>query len=161
MRSALIIAVFAFVTVLCEHILAEVTGGWFRPNLAVILVVFFNLFRGIRYSLCAALMTGLLQDSFTTQAFGVQMFVLTACAYLTTAVKMYTYHPGSRAARLLVVFLIAAASLVLSALFHALLSGVGLRETFSQVLVPELAATVVAANYVFERYKRCALRLFA
>jgi rod shape-determining protein MreD len=144
-----------------ESIFSQLFNGWFTPNLLLVLVVFFNLFRGIRYSLFTAVLAGLLNDSFSARAFGVNMFSFIACAYLTSLVKMYVYEAGSRSLRVVVVFVISLANVVIQYLLYMMTASVDFGIMFSHVLLPEVVMTVLVTTYAFKEFKRCALKLFA
>ncbi len=78
--------IFIFgITVSClivQLLFARVLGSAFVPNFVLIAVVFFNLYRGLRYSLSVAFLGGFLLDSFSTSLMGLNMFSLVMCAFL-------------------------------------------------------------------------------
>ena len=168
MLQILIVSLFVFVTFLIEGILTELFGPKFTPNLLIILVVFFNFFRGIRYSLLTAFLAGLLKDSFGVKVFGLNIFSFIMCAYLSTFIKVYVYHVGSNASRVLVVFLVNLIYIGIMYVLHVMftpplagLPSIDFSEMFVYVLIPEVLTTTVVTIYVFEKYKQCALKLFA
>ena len=156
------IAVIVFICAVCftiEALSADLLGRWFKPNLILIAVVFFNLFWGTRYSLACAIFGGLLKDGFSANFFGLNIFSLIACAYLTTFIKMYAYHVSSKAGRVMMVFFMIIANGIIQCLVKVILSHGNLPWAFSQVLLPEVLATTIVAGYTFDKLKQCALNL--
>ena len=161
MVKILNIFLFVITAFVIESAAGEVLGPWVKPNLLIILIVFFNLFRGIRYALLAAVLAGLLKDSFTVGMFGVNTFSFVICAYLATLFKMYIYHVGSSAAKFLIVFLVVLCNIFLQYILQAAVYPIGFKEMFLHVLLPEVLTTTLIAHYTLEKYKTCAKRLFA
>lgn len=173
MLRIFVVALFVFVTFLIEGILSDLFGRWFSPNLLIILVIFFTLSRGIRYGLVAALLAGLLKDSFSVKVFGLNIFSFITCAYLTIFIKRYIYQTGSNASRILMVFLISLIYVGIQYMLHVMftcarqgipplsgLASIDFAEMFAYILLPEVLATTLVTVFVFERLKQCALRLF-
>jgi len=160
-RTFFNISIFVFACFLLESILAQVFVGWVRPNLLIILIVFFNLFRGIRYSLLTALVAGLLKDCYHPTAFGINTFSFICCAYVASFVKLYIYEVGSVISRVLMVFLISLFNVVIHYILNIMMGPVLFSEMFIHVLVPEVLITTFISSFMIERLKRCALRLFA
>ena len=166
-----IVSIFVCVTFVAENLLSELLGERFSPNLLIILVVFFNFFRGIRYSLLTAFLAGLLKDSFSVSVFGVNIFSFIMCAYLSTFIKVHIYQVGSNASRLLIVFLVNLIFIGIQYVLHVMLtpplsgmaglSPIDFSEMFVYVLIPEILTTTIVTIYVFEKFKKCALKLFA
>lgn len=152
---------FVITAFVVESAAADLLGPWVRPNLLIILIVFFDLFRGIRYALLVAVLAGLLKDSFTVGMFGVNTFSFVISAYLATFFKMYIYHVGSMAAKFLIVFLVVLSNVFLQYVLQAAAHAVRFDEMFLYVLLPEVLTTTFIAHYVLEKYKTCAKRLFA
>ncbi|MBU1997618.1 MAG: rod shape-determining protein MreD, partial [Candidatus Omnitrophica bacterium] len=101
MKKALIIIVLTFLCFLLEFLIFNIVGRWFMPNLLLLLVIFFNLYLGIRYSIFTAVCAGLLKDSFCASVFGINLVSYVVCAYMVTFLKRYIYHAGSKSSRLL------------------------------------------------------------
>lgn len=167
MLRILVSALFVFVLFLIENILSELFGRWFSPNLLIILVIFFTLTRGIRYGLLAALLSGLLKDSFSVNVFGLNIFSFIACAYLTIFIKKYIYQAGSNASRVLMVFIISLSYIGIQYMLYGMFvltvagpAAIDFSEMFVFILLPEVLATTITTVYVFEKLKQCALKLF-
>ena len=156
-----IVSLFVFLIFTAELIIAHLDWLWFQPNLMIILIVFFNLFRGTRYSVFAALLGGLFKDSFSAGIFGLHIFSYILCAFSTTLVKMYVYQVGSMASRLLMVFLISLLNAVVQLILNLMFGSILASEGFLFVLIPEVLSTTLATVFLFEWLKQCALKLFA
>jgi len=161
MRSALYIIFFVYVTFILESVLSQLVPRWLQPDLLLMLIVFFNLFRGIRYSLFAAFCAGLLRDSFSAQAFGLNTFSLTACAFLTTYIKLYVYHVGSVPTRVFLVVVMTVVHVLMRFIVNMVFVPLNFAEVFRHVLVPQVVLASFTANYFFARFKKCALKFFA
>ncbi len=158
MRRIIVITFLAFIFYFIEFVLFNLLGRWFTPNLLITLIIFFNLYLGIRYSLLTAVMAGIVKDSFGIDFFGSNIFSFVICAYLTTLIKRYLYQIGSISSRVLLIFLIT----ILNALIHAMLNSifnlVDFREMIVNVLFPEVLATTLMANYVWARLKKIVVK---
>lgn len=159
-----IIIVFV-ITVLClglELLFLKTFGASFVPNFVLIGVVFFNLYRGLNYSLGAAFLGGFLLDSYSVGLPGVNTFTLVLTAFLTGTLKKYIYQPGVVESRVLMVVMAAAANSFLQ-YFVNLASAIEISfgEALVRVILPEIILTALVASYTFERLKQCALRLLA
>jgi len=161
MRSALHIIFFVYVTFILESVLSQLVGRWLQPDLLLMLIVFFNLFRGIRCSLFAAVCAGLLRDSFSAQAFGLNTFSLCACAFLTTYIKLYVYHVGSAPTRVLLVVVMTVVHVMVRFIVNIVFVPLSFSEVFRYVLIPQVVIASITANYFFARFKKCALKFFA
>lgn len=154
--------IFIIASILCgflaESVLADVMHPWARPNVLIIMIVFFNLFRGIRYSLLAAVLAGILKDSFGVKTFGINIFAFVLCAYFTTFVKWYFYSVGSKASRVLMVFLVSVLNIFLHYFLYSMFAEVSFGQMIIYVFIPEMVWTVLITHYVFERLLKCAIR---
>ena len=59
MRQILVIPLLCYLFQLFEYCLFSLFGRWGDPHLMLLLVIFFNLYSGIRFSLWAALCGGI------------------------------------------------------------------------------------------------------
>jgi len=155
------VLLFVFVGYAVESVIKEIFGGWFCPNLLLILVVFFNLFKGIRYSIGTAVLAGLLKDSYSAGIFGQHIFSFVLCAYLTVFIKTYLYHTSSHGSRVFFVFLVSFLNVLILYALNVMLGSVSFVEMVSHVLVPEVLSTTLVTPFVYRKYKQCALKLFA
>jgi rod shape-determining protein MreD len=158
--------IFIFgITVSClivQLLFARVLGSSLVPNFVLIAVVFFNLYRGLRYSLSAAFLGGFFLDSFSANLMGLNMFSLVMCAFLLGTLKKFIYQPGAAQSRLLMVFVAVVSNSFLQ-YFVILSSGIHLDflTALQSVIMPEIILTLLVTLYTFERLKQCALKLFS
>jgi len=161
MRNIFFITLGVWVCFIIEYFLSEWFSPWLCPNLLLILVIFFNLYRGIRHSLLVAFIAGVVIDSFAPELFGLNIFVFMACAYLTTFLKMYVYESTSPVSRFILIFLISVSCVLISFWTRLIFIPVDFKEVFHYIFLPEVFATTMASLFVFKIFKKCALKLFA
>jgi len=158
MHKFLFIVLSVIGAYICEHVVTAILGSRAQFNMLLLLVVFFNLFRGIRYSLAVAVLAGLLKDSYSVHSFGINIFIFVACAYLTTFLKWYFYRAGSESFRLAMVFLVCSANVVMRTFLNMMFFPVNWGEVFLYVYLPQVFLTTLVTNTVFNTLKKCALR---
>ena len=161
MRKFLAIIGIVFVCFLIESVAERFLPRWLTPKLLLLVVIFFNMWRGIRYSLFVAFFAGLFQDSFSANLFGVHIFGYILAAYLTTFIKMYIYHAGSLGSRLLMVAIVDVLYVLTQHVIRSLFFPIEGMEMFRYILIPELIATLLFTQYTFKQLRLCASRLFA
>jgi rod shape-determining protein MreD len=161
MYSVFIIFLFVFVSFVIECVLANVVGPHAIPNLLIVLIVFFNLYRGTRYALLAAIFAGVFKDSYSAGPFGLYILAFIVAAFLTTLLKVYVYQPGSMVSRVLLVFVVLLGYMATLCVFQLMFTAVEFPLVLSHVLLPELGLTVLITPYVFNKLRQCALRFFA
>lgn len=161
MRKIILITLLVFLFFLIEFFLFNLAGRWFMPNLLLLAVIYFNLAFGIRYSIFAAVVAGLLRDSFGTGLFGLNIFAFVVCAYLTTVLKRYLHYVASRQSRLLLVFCITVIHVMVYFCLQLMLGKVHVVQFFKFVFIPEILTTLVVTSFIFTQLKKCVLRLFA
>jgi rod shape-determining protein MreD len=150
MRQFLIIPLICYLAMLAEFSLFNVLGRWGDPHLLLLVVIFFNLYSGIRYSLWAALWAGVFKDCFSTMPFGTHVFAYIAMAYLSTFIRKNWYERGSDASKLLMVFLLVTAhTLLMGLLHHMVFEDVRWSDVWGGIWAPELITTMVVALFVF------------
>ncbi|MBF0521458.1 MAG: rod shape-determining protein MreD [Candidatus Omnitrophica bacterium] len=160
MRKILFIVAVIFIAFLVEFLLFNFVGRWIMPNLLLLVVIFFNLLWGIRFSLFTAVIAGLLQDSFSTNPFGVHLFSFVVCAFAATLIKKIIYPGGSRSIRLLLVSLIVIVNFLVQFFLHMVFGVVDVRETMRFIFIPEMLTTLIVTNYCFNQLKICVLKFF-
>ncbi|MCR4337956.1 MAG: rod shape-determining protein MreD [Candidatus Omnitrophica bacterium] len=141
-----------------ESLIVDLMGRNFKPNILIIIVVFFNLAWGIRYSLLSAGLAGLLRDAMSVKTFGLNLFPFLLCAYLTTILAKYIYQRGSNASRFLLVIVVELIFLHVQYILNFTIVAVSFSEFFRYVLLPETIITAIVTIYVFQKLRRCALR---
>ena len=159
MPRVILIAALTFAFFIIESALFNVLGRWFKPDLLLLLIIFFNLTLGIRYSILAALFAGLWKDSFGIDIFGLNIFTFIACAYLTTFIKRYLDPVGSRSSRILIVCSVTILSVFIRYVLDSIFSEIDFGQMVMFVMLPEAVTTTVAATYTFQQLRKCVLRL--
>ena len=162
MGKVAVIIFFVVVAFVIEFLLSYLMSRWATPDLELLLVVFFNLYFGIRYGLLTAVLAGLVRDSFSTGALGINVCSLIVAAYMTTILKQYIYHMGSRLSRyILIVIIIAINTIVHYYLYRILVGDLYPAEVVRFVFLPSAMVTLLVAPFVFEQLRKCVSRLFA
>ena len=159
MRKGLIICGFVVVFFLLEFFIYNILGRDFTPNLLLLLVMFFNLYLGIRYSLFTAVAAGFLKDSFSPHVFGINLFAFVLCAYMTTVLKNTVYHMGSSFSRLILISLVCFIYMIVNFILYTMFMPVDFRDALLYVLLPQVLITLLVANPVFGLLKKCVLKL--
>jgi len=149
------IAILTVVFFIVEFVLFNILPGWLKPDILLIIVVFFNLYLGIRYSLATAFWAGLLKDSLSLQVFGLNIVAFLFCAYMTTFVKRYLNYIGSPSSRILIIFLVSVINVVAHYLLISIFSNVNFYQAAIHVMLPEIVMTTLAAGYVFQILRKC------
>jgi rod shape-determining protein MreD len=161
MRKAIVIIFFVVIAFVVEFILFNTIGRWIVPNVLLLLVMFFDLYFGIRYGLFTAVLAGVLKDSFGTNILGLHVSSLIICAYMTTILKRYIYHMGSYLSRYILIFFVAAINVVAYGCLYQIFGGnILFWDVFRFVLIPEVVMTLLVAPVVFRELKRCVSGLF-
>ncbi len=158
-KRLFVIALLAYLFFLLEFVLYDTLGVWGKPELLLLLVVFWGLYGGIRYSIAAAVFSGLLKDIFSILPFGTYLFVLLAAAYLTTLVRRNLYQPGSPFSRWVVAFFVFIGSFGIEFILYGMRHEARLSEVFLNIFLPALVATMVVVTFVFYRLRDIAMLL--
>lgn len=162
MSKAAVITFCVAVAFIIEFLLFHLMGRWATPDLELLLVMFFNMYFGIRYGLLTAVLAGVLRDSFSTGILGIHVCSFIVAAYMTTLLKQYIYHMGSRLSRyILILVIIAINAVVHYHLYKILVGPLYPGQVFRFVFLPQAALTLLAAPFVFGQFKKCVSRLFA
>ncbi len=160
MRKILLIPFCVLLFFLAEFFLFNLVGRWLMPNLLLLVVIYFNLVFGIRFSIFTAILAGVLKDSFSADIFGFHVFSFVLCAYMTTILKKYLHYVASRRSRLLLVFFITVINIATHFCLHVMFGNVNAGEVFKFVFIPEVIATLVATSFVFIWLQKCVSKLF-
>ena len=162
MSRAAVITFCVVVAFLIEFLLFHLMGRWATPDLELLLVMFFNMYFGIRYGLLTAVLAGILRDSFSTGILGINVCSFIVAAYMTTILKQYIYHMGSRLSRYILIFIIIAINAVVHYYLYRMLVGpLYPGQVFRFVFLPQALLTLLVAPFVFEQLKKCVSKLFA
>jgi len=157
MKRVAVIALVSYLGFALEFLLYNFWGQWGKPELLILVVIFFNLYLGIRFSIIAAVFCGIFKDASGAAPFGTYILVYIAGAYVTTFVRRYLYQPGSRFSRSLVAFFVVVGCFIVQAILSNMNHEVHLRELLLYLLVPQLLTTMIAATYVFAQLKNISI----
>ncbi len=157
-KRLFVIALLAYFFFLLEFILYDTLGAWGKPELLLLLVVFWGLYSGIRYSIAAAIFAGTLKDIFSTHPFGTYLFVLLVVAYFTTLVRRNFYQPGSPFSRWVVAFFVFIGTFCVEVILYGMRHEVRLAEVFFNIFLPALVTTMMVVTFVFHRLRDVAVR---
>ncbi|MBI3602142.1 MAG: rod shape-determining protein MreD [Candidatus Omnitrophica bacterium] len=158
-KRLLVIALLAYLFFLLEFVLYDALGVWGKPELILLLVIFWGLYSGIRYSIAAAILGGLLKDTLSILPFGTYLFVLLAAAYLTTLARRNLYQPGSPFSRWVVAFFVFIGAFCIEVMLYVMRHDVRLTELLINIFLPELVTTMVVVTFVFYRLRDVAMFL--
>jgi len=153
MKRIAVIALVSYLAFALEFLLYNFWGAWGKPELLILVVIFFNLYLGIRFSIIAAIFCGVFKDSSGIAPFGTYVLVYISGAYVTTLVRQYLYQPGSRFSRGFVAFCVIVGCFIVQATLSNMYHEIHLGELLIYCLVPQLLTTMIAATYVFEQLK--------
>ena len=159
MRKILLISLAVFVSYLIEFFLFNLGGRWFMPNLLLLVVVYFNLAFGIRYSIFAAVLSGVFADSFGTGVFGINIFSYVLCAFMATFLKRYLHYVASRSSRLILVFSVTIVHLLTHFFLKLMMGRVEVLEIIRYVFIPEIITTLIVTSFFFAQLRKCVLKL--
>ncbi len=154
MRQILLIPFICYLALLVEFTLFNLFGRWGDPHILLLVVIFFNLYSGIRFSLWAALWAGILKDCFSTMPFGTNIFAYVVCAYVSLAVRKYCYERGSDISRVWMVLCVVTAHTAVMGLMHKMaFEEVQWFDVWGSIWFPELVITAVVSILVFDRLR--------
>jgi len=161
MRKTILVALSVFLFFLTEFFLFNIGGRWIMPNLLLLVIIYFNLAFGIRYSIFAAVLAGIFKDSFGVGIFGVNIFSFVLCAYMTTILKRYLHYVASRRSRLLLVFCVTVVHVIAYFCLQLMFGKVNMAQIFIYVFIPEILTTLLVTSFIFTQLRRCVLKLSA
>ena len=157
MKRIAVIGLVSYLAFALEFLLYNFWGHWGKPELLILVVIFFNLYLGIRFSIIAAVFCGIFKDASGVAPFGTYILVYIAGSYVTTFVRRYLYQPGSRFSRSLVAFFVVVGCFIVQAILSNMNHEVRLSELLLYILVPQLLTTMIAATYVFEQLRNISI----
>ncbi len=160
MLQVLTIPLLCYLALLVEFCLFNLFGRWGDPQLLLLLIIFFNLYSGIRYSLWAAFWAGIMKDCFSTMPFGTNVFAFMACAYLSTMIRRYSYERGSDLSKLWMAFALVTVHNVIMGLLHTMIfDEVRWWDVWMGIWFPQIVTTLIVTLWTFERLQTVAKRL--
>ncbi|MBF0569861.1 MAG: rod shape-determining protein MreD [Candidatus Omnitrophica bacterium] len=160
MLQIIIIPITCYLVLLLEFTLFNVFGRWGAPQLLLLVVIFFYLYSGIRYSLWAAFWAGGLKDCFTTLPFGANIFAFVLFAYLATVIRRYCYERGSDFSKLWMVLCVLTAHTIIMGILHIMtFEEIRWAEAWGSIWFPQTVMTLLVTIFVFERLRGVARAL--
>lgn len=159
MKKYGVVLLMTFSFFILEFLLFGLFGNFFHPNLLLLLLIFFHVRLGFSYSLLAALVGGILKDSFSPGPWGVYVAAFIVCVFLTAPLKVILYQKGysfSRLAMALSMSLVCALLVYWLYIMRGLIAGT---QPFIHILLTEVWATAFLAAFTFHRLKKCVLKL--
>jgi rod shape-determining protein MreD len=159
MKRLIIILISVYIFFLAEFFLFNLFGRWGKPDLLLLLVVFFNLYLGIRYGLVCAVFAGLLKDAFSPDTFGLYIFLFMLSACLATILRRNFYRPGSRLSRLVVTLGVVLSFIFIESVLRSMTGEVDGLATARYIFLPEVLTTMAVATAVFNQLKEFAQRV--
>ncbi|MFA6378439.1 MAG: rod shape-determining protein MreD [Candidatus Omnitrophota bacterium] len=142
-----------------EIIISNVFGHWLKPNLLILFIVFVNLYFGVRQGLFAAVVAGLLKDSFAVGIFGAHIFAFILSSYLVILIKRYVFHIEALALKLALAFTLSLLNVLILYFIQVLFTEVNFKDVLWVVAIPEVTMTTIVGPYCLESFKKCALRI--
>jgi rod shape-determining protein MreD len=153
MKRVAVIGLVSYLAFALEFLLYNFWGQWGKPELLILVVIFFNLYLGIRFSIIAAVFCGVFKDASGVAPFGTYILVYITGAYVTTLVRRYLYEPGSRFSRIVVTFFVVTGCFIMQAVLANMNREVRLPGLLTCILAPQLLTTMIAATYVYAQLK--------
>ena len=153
MKRVAVIALLSYLAYALEFLLYNFWGPWGKPELLILVVIFFNLYLGIRFSIIAAVFCGIFKDASGVAPFGTYVLVYVAGAYVTTFVRRYWYQPGSRFSRGVVAFFVVLGCFIVQAILTSMNHEARVGIQWLYLLFPQVLTTMLAATYVFEQLR--------
>ena len=153
MKRVAVIALLSYLAYALEFLLYNFWGPWGKPELLILVVIFFNLYLGIRFSIIAAVFCGIFKDASGVAPFGTYVLVYIAGAYVTTFVRRYWYQPGSRFSRGVVAFFVVLGCFIVQAILTSMNHEARVGIQWLYLLFPQVLTTMLAATYVFEQLR--------
>ena len=153
MKRIVVIGLVSYLAFASEFLLYNFWGPWGKPELLILVVIFFNLYLGIRFSIIAAVFCGIFKDTSGIAPLGTYVWVYIAGSYVTTLVRRYLYQPGSKFSRAVVTFFVVAGCFAVQAILSNMNHEGRFSEQLLYLLFPQLLTTMIAATYVFAQLK--------
>jgi len=158
MRQIISILVLILGAFLIEFFLFKLAGRFFLPNLSLLLIIFLTLYLGIRYSICTALLAGIIKDSFATVLFGTNIFSFVICAYITVILKKYIHYQGSRLSLLFLVMLISFLNVLIHFILYLMMGMIDPAQVLRFVALPEILTTLIVTPFIYYQFKKISIR---
>ncbi len=161
MKKILIVWAAMWLFFLLECLLFHLAGSWMKPNFLLLGVIYFSLFNGVRYGLLAALIAGVLRDSFGVYLFGSHLLVFVICAFLCVFLRRLLFQVRGH-------LLLAALTLMMSVIYFVLMYiifsiqyPIELWDALLSVIFPEVFTTILVSAITYQHLRQCVLKFYA
>lgn len=142
-----------------EAVIANALGNWLKPNFLIIFIIVVNLTFGVRYGLWAAVVAGLLKDSFGAGLFGSHILSFVLSSYLLVFIKHYIMHLEALYFKIVLVFLITLLNVMILYCIQVIFVQVDFKDAVWFIVIPQLVATTAVGPYCLDGFKKCVLEL--
>lgn len=153
MKRIAVIALVSYLAFALEFLLYNFWGQWGKPELLVLVMIFFNLYLGIRFGIIAAIFCGIFKDALAVAPFGTYILVYIAGSYVSIFVRKYLYQPGSRFSKALIAFFVVLGCFTVQTILSSMNHEMNFGELFIYCLIPQIITTMIAATYVFQQLR--------
>ena len=153
MKRMVVIGLVCYLAFASEFVLYNAFGAWGKPEFLILVVVFFNLYLGIRFSIISAVFCGLFKDACGIAPWGTYLLVYIAAAFMTTLVRRYLYQQGSRFSRGLVAFFVLVACFIIQAFLAAANHDIRAHELLVDIFIPQVVTSMAVATLVFQQLR--------
>jgi len=156
---SLIIAIFIFIAAVMQlNILQSVNFFNIRPDILLILVIFFNMHFSLRKGLIIGGICGLLKDIFSSGIFGLNLFSFIICILVLKEIKKYFYKE-SNSMLIFTTFLISLINSIISCVAMSAILDLTFIRPFLLIIFLESIYTALISPIVFIPFKKCVLEL--
>ena len=145
---------------LCEFFFYNMVNENFVPDLLLLSVIFFTFFFGIRYGVSAAVLAGVMKDSFNIGFFGFHILGFVVCALVTVSLRKIIYYSHSWHNRMFFVLIICLINFFIQMILTAMFDQPAILESLKFIFIPGALSTVLISSIFFKQLKKCALKFF-
>lgn len=156
----LIVTIFILISVIIQvNILPSISLFSIKPDLLLILMIFFNLHFSFKKGLVFGGICGLLKDVLSVGALGVNLFSFIICAFVIRGIKQ-NFYEDSFPMRAFVVFLVSLLNSTINCILLNVVSEVNFSILVFVVIILGSFYTTLFSLLVFIPFRRCVLKLF-
>lgn len=159
MKKILWIFIGCIILFYAEAVIANGLGAWLKPNFLILFIIVINLTFGIRYGLWAAIVAGLLKDSFGVGLFGSHIFSFVLSSYLLVLIKHYMIHLEALYFKLALAFSITFLNVMILYCIQVIFVQVDFKDAAWFIIIPQIVITTAVGPYCLDGFKKCVLEL--
>jgi len=155
----LIIAIFISVSAIIQlSVLPSINFFNIKPDILLILVIFFNLYFSFKKGLIIGSLCGLLKDVFSSSVFGLNLLSFIICIFIIKRIKKYIYKEDYLI-RISIVFLISFINSIIYCVFRAAFFNLAFYVSFLLIIFLESIYTALISPIIFIPFRKCVLKL--